>query len=79
MPIKVGEAFGDDSEAAAIGITMRDKRCSMVNFDPGSACPASEVLKATVRERDNKVGVCATVIRPGCLAVGQPILFERSS
>jgi uncharacterized protein YcbX len=69
-------SFGESNEAAAIGITNRDERCSMVNFDPDSACTASEVLKAIVRVRDNKVGVYGTTTRRGRLAVGQPIFFE---
>jgi hypothetical protein len=69
-------SFGEGSEAAAIGITMRDERCSMVNLDPGSARSDAEVLKAIVRVRDNKAGVYATVTRRGRLAVGQPIFFE---
>jgi uncharacterized protein YcbX len=68
--------FGEGAEAAAVGITMRDERCSMVNFDPDSARPAAEVLKAIVRVRDNKAGVYGTVIRSGRLAVGQPVFFE---
>jgi MOSC domain-containing protein len=71
-------SFGDASEAA-IGVTNRDERCSMVNFDPGSARPAPEVLKAIVRERDNKAGVYGTVTRRGRLAVGQPVFFEPAS
>jgi uncharacterized protein YcbX len=69
-------SFGDSNEAAAIAIVNRDERCSMVNFDPDSARPAPEVLKAIVRVRDNKAGVYGTVTRRGRLAVGQPILFE---
>lgn len=69
-------SFGEGIEAAAIGVTMRDERCAMVNFDPDSARPAPEVLKTIVRVRDNKAGVYATVTRRGRLAVGQPILFE---
>ena len=68
-------SFGEGDQAATIGITNRDERCSMVNFDPDSARPAPEVLKALVRERDNKAGVYGTVIRRGRLAVGQPIFF----
>ena len=68
-------SFGETDEAAAIGITNRDERCSMVNFDPGSARAAPEVLKAIVRVRDNKAGVYGTVTRRGRLAVGQPIFF----
>ena len=69
-------SFGEGSDAAAIGVTNRDERCSMVNFDPESARSAPEVLKAIVRVRDNKAGVYGTVIRRGRLAVGQPIFFE---
>lgn len=70
-------SFGEGDQAATIGITNRDERCSMVNFDPDSARAAPEVLKAVVRERDNKAGVYGTVIRRGSLAVGQPIFFGR--
>ncbi len=69
-------SFGRGEEAAAIAITMRDERCAMVNLDPDSARVDAEVMKAIVRERDNKVGVYGTVIRRGRLAVGQPIFFE---
>jgi uncharacterized protein YcbX len=72
-------SFGEGDEAATIGITNRDERCAMVNFDPDSARPAPEVLKAVVRERDNKAGVYGTVIRRGRLAVGQPVFFEPAA
>jgi hypothetical protein len=69
-------SFGDTSEAATIAITNHDERCAMVNFDPGSARPTAEILKAIVRLRDNKAGVYGAVTRRGRLAVGQPVLFE---
>lgn len=69
-------SFGDASEGAAIAITNRDERCSMVNLDPDSARPAPEVLRAIVRVRDNKAGVYGTVTRRGRLAAGQPVFFE---
>lgn len=68
--------FGETKERAAIGVTNRDERCSMVNVDPDSACPNPEVLKAIVRVRDNKARVYGTVIRRGCVEVGQPVFFE---
>jgi uncharacterized protein YcbX len=68
--------FGETKEGAAIGITNRDERCSMVNFDPDSARPSPEVLKAIVRVRDNRAGVYAAVTRRGRVAVGQPVFFE---
>jgi len=72
-------SFGEGSAAAAVGITNRDERCSMVNFDPDSARSTAEVLKAIVRVRDNKAGVYATVMRRGRLTVGQPVFFEPAS
>jgi uncharacterized protein YcbX len=72
-------SFGGTSEAAAIAVTNRDERCSMVNLDPDSARTTPEVLKAIVRARDNKAGVYATVIRRGRVAVGQPIFFEPAA
>jgi MOSC domain-containing protein len=69
-------SFGEGNEAAAVVVTNRDERCSMVNLDPGSARPAADVLKAIVRVRDNKAGVYGAVTRRGRLAVGQPIFFE---
>jgi uncharacterized protein YcbX len=69
-------SFGENNEGPSIGVTNYDERCSMVNFDPDSARSTPEILKAIVRERDNKAGVYATVTRRGRLAVGQPIMFE---
>jgi len=71
--------FGEPNAGVAIAITNRDERCSMVNFDPDSARPAAEILKAIVRVRDNKAGVYGTVTRRGRLAVGQPIFFAPAA
>ena len=66
-------SFGEGDEGPAITVTMRDTRCSMVNFDPESARPAPEVLKAVVRANRNHAGIYGTVTRSGELAVGQSI------
>lgn len=68
-------AFGEGDDAPLVAVTNWDERCSMVNFDPDTAAPAPELLKAIVRARANKAGVYATVVRRGRLSVGQPILF----
>ncbi|HVS31817.1 MAG TPA: MOSC domain-containing protein [Thermoanaerobaculia bacterium] len=68
--------FGEDKDGPAISITNRDERCSMVNFDPDSARIDSEVLKAVVRERNNKAGVYGATTRRGRVAAGQPVFFE---
>jgi uncharacterized protein YcbX len=69
--------FGEANDAPAVAVTMHDVRCAMVNFDPDSASPAPEVLKAVVRANDNKAGVYGTVTRTGRLAVGQRVVLHR--
>jgi MOSC domain-containing protein len=72
-------SFGEENDAPAITVTMRDIRCSMVNFDPDSASPAPEVLKAVVRANQNNAGIYGTVTRIGRLAVGQTILLNAAT
>jgi uncharacterized protein YcbX len=69
-------SFGEGHEAPAIAVTMRDVRCSMVNFDPDTARPAPEVLKAVVGANQNNAGIYGTVTRTGRLAVGQTIFLR---
>ena len=72
-------SFGDGDDAAAIAVTMRDIRCSMVNLDPDSASPAPEMLKAVVHANQNTAGIYGTVTRTGRLAVGQSIFFRTAT
>jgi len=67
--------FGEGGDAPAIAVTMRDERCSMVNLDPDSASPATEVMKAIVRVNQNNAGIYGAVTRTGRLAVGQTIFL----
>ena len=72
-------SFGEGDDAAAIAVTMRDERCSMVNLDPDSASPAPEVLKAVVRVNQNNAGIYGTVTRVGRLVVGQSIFLRAAT
>ncbi len=72
-------SFGEADDAPAITVTMRDVRCSVVNFDPDSARPAPEVLKAVVRAHQNTAGIYGAVTRIGRLAAGQTILLRPAS
>jgi len=65
--------FGEENSGAAIGVTMRDERCVMVNLDPDTAERDSEVMKTVVRLNENCAGVYGTVIRAGELRVGQVV------
>lgn len=72
-------SFGEGDDAPAITATMRDERCSMVNLDPDTACPAPEVLKAIVRAHQNTAGIYAAAARIGRLAVGQTIFLRAAT
>jgi len=54
-------------------VTLKDARCVMINLDPDSGESAPAVMKAAVRLNGNDAGLYTTVIRPGPLAVGQPV------
>src|SRR5882672_11587961 len=69
-------SFGEGDNTPALAVTMRDVRCSMVNFDPDSAAPAPEMLKAVVRVHQNTAGIYGAVTRIGRLAVEQAIIFH---
>jgi uncharacterized protein len=71
-------SFGEGDGAAAIAVTMRDVRCSIVNRGPDSASSAPEVLKAVVRVNQNCAGIYGTVTRTGRLAVGQSIFLDEA-
>ena len=72
-------SFGEGDDAPAIAVTMRDVRCSMVNYDPDSASPAPEMMKAVVRANQNQAGIYAVVTRTGRLAVGQKIFLHATT
>jgi uncharacterized protein YcbX len=71
-------SFGEGDDGPAIAVTMRDRRCSMVNIDPDSASLAPEVMNAVVRANKNNAGIYGTVTRIGRLAVGQTILLRAA-
>jgi uncharacterized protein len=72
-------SFGEGDAAAAIAVTMRDERCSMVNLDPDSARSAPEVMKAVVRVNENTAGIYGAVTRTGQLEVGQTIFLRAAT
>jgi uncharacterized protein YcbX len=69
--------FGEANETPAVAVTMRDLRCSMVNFDPDGGSSAPEMMKACVRANQNNAGIYATVTRIGRLAIGQTIVLHH--
>jgi len=72
-------AEGNNASAAptpAIGVTMKDERCVMVNLDPDTAEKDSEVMKTVVRLNANYAGVYGTVVSTGELRVGQVVTLS---
>jgi uncharacterized protein YcbX len=65
--------FGPEGASPAISVTMRDKRCVMLNLDPDTAEANAEVMQAVIRMNDNCAGVYGAVIRIGELRVGQVV------
>jgi len=72
-------SFGEGDNAPAIAVTMRDLRCSMVNFDPDSASAAPEVMKTIVRANQNYAGIYGAVARIGRLEVGQTVFLRPAT
>ena len=72
-----GEGNSGAVPMAAIGVTLRDERCVMVNFDPDTAERDSEVMKTVVRMNGNYAGAYGTVVKAGELRVGQVVTLEE--
>src|SRR6266852_5445696 len=65
--------FGAEGTGPAISVTMRDKRCLMINFDPDTTEANADVMKTVIRMNENHAGVYGTVVRTGELRVGQVV------
>ena len=68
--------FGSEGTGPAISITMRDKRCVMIDLDPDTAEANAELMKTVIRMNENHAGVYGTVVRTGELFVGQVVALR---
>lgn len=68
--------FGDTGDSPAVQVTLRDKRCAMINLNPDTAQSDPVVLKTVVQLNQTCAGVYGTVIRLGALAVGQTVYLR---
>lgn len=57
-------------------VDKRDKRCVMINVDPVTTARNPDVLRAVARERQACLGVYGSVVQPGTITVGDPVLIE---
>jgi len=64
--------FGNDP-GPTVTVTIRDRRCMMINLDPDTARQNPNFMKAAVRLNGNNAGVYANIARTGKISVGQPV------
>jgi uncharacterized protein len=64
--------------AARVHLDRRDKRCMIVNVDPVTARRDPGVLRAVARQRDVCLGVYASPVTPGPVAVGDPVVLTSA-
>lgn len=62
---------------AVLRVDRRDRRCAVVSVDPDTGERDREVLRAVAREHDMTLGVYASVVVPGRVAVGDAVVLDR--
>jgi hypothetical protein len=60
-----------------VSLTLRDKRCVMVNLDPDTAQSEAGIMKSIVQLNENNAGVYGTVTKIGELSVGQKVYLSE--
>lgn len=68
--------FGDEPDGPAVSLTLRDKRCVMVNFDPDTSESDANVMKSIIKLNENNAGVYGTVTKIGNIIVGQKVFLS---
>ena len=61
---------------ARIAITEVDRRCVMITLDPATGESSPEILKCVAQKYGQSAGIYATVLTPGEVRAGDPILLE---
>ena len=59
---------------ARIAITEVNQRCVMIILDPATGESSPEILKCVVQKHGQNAGIYATVLTPGEVRAGDPIL-----
>jgi uncharacterized protein YcbX len=81
-----GGAFPEDAWSgctlrigdALVRVDRRDQRCVVVNVDPATAQRDPIVFSTIARHREARLGVYATTVRPGRVAVGDTVVIAAS-
>jgi hypothetical protein len=59
-------------------IDGRDQRCVVVNVDPATTERDPAIFRTIVTERRARVGVYGSTVRPGSIALGDPVLLTTA-
>ena len=57
-------------------VDKRDGRCVVITIDPETSQRTPTVLEAVARDREGCLGVYGSVVEPGRIAVGDPVILE---
>lgn len=66
-------AFGDEDDAAAMSVAVKDIRCAMINFDPDDATSNPEILKTVARVNEVCAGIYGSTFKSGTVSTGQKV------
>jgi uncharacterized protein len=69
--------FGLQPDSVRVRINRRIQRCVMVTIDPETAVKSPTVLRTVAQERDNCVGVYASVEQIGVIRVGDVVRVKK--
>jgi uncharacterized protein YcbX len=58
-------------------VDRRDQRCGIVNVDPATTERDPAVLRAIARQRQTSLGVYGSTVRPGPVALGDPVILHE--
>jgi uncharacterized protein YcbX len=61
----------------AMRVDQRDARCVMITIDPQTLARTPAILRTVAQEREGCLGVYGTVVTPGRVALGDPVILER--
>jgi uncharacterized protein YcbX len=57
-------------------VDKRDQRCVMVNVDPSTGARDPAILRTIGHERQTCLGVYGSVVTPGTIAMGDPLVLD---
>lgn len=70
--------IGTEADSVRIRLNRRIQRCAMITIDPETAVRDPQILRHVTQQRDNCVGVYASVEQPGTIRVGDALFLQAA-